>query len=114
MATSQATIDYLLDQLSGVPSVTARKMFGEYAVYCSGKVVGLVSNDTLFVKITDEGKRFAGSSYEEGEAYPGSKPWMRIDEDRIEDRDWLGELIEITAMHAPRPKPKKKKAAKKR
>ena len=55
MPTSQSTIDFLLDQLSGLPRVRARKMFGEYALYCQEKVVALVCDNQLFVKITPEG-----------------------------------------------------------
>jgi TfoX/Sxy family transcriptional regulator of competence genes len=103
-------MDYILDQLSGVRDVSARKMFGEYAIYCGRKVVALVCDDTLFVKITDAGKNFVGEQYAEGEAYPGAKPSMLIDGDLIEDREWLAELVEITAAHLPAPKPKKQRA----
>ena len=60
MNTKQETIDYILDQLVAVADVSVRKMFGEYALYCEGKVVGLVCDDTLYVKITEEGKEFVG------------------------------------------------------
>ncbi len=69
MATKQSTIDYILDQLAAVPGVSARKMFGEYALYYMGKVVALVCDDTLFVKITDAGRAFVGKDHEEGFAY---------------------------------------------
>jgi TfoX/Sxy family transcriptional regulator of competence genes len=52
MATKQSTIDYLLDQLGSLPKVRARKMFGEYALYCNEKVVALICDDELYVKIT--------------------------------------------------------------
>ena len=107
MGTTQETVDYILDQLGA--GVTERKMFGEYALYAGGKVVALVCDDTLFVKITEAGRKFVGNNYEEGNPYPGSKPWMRIDADLIEQREWLSELIDITSDHAPAPKPKKKK-----
>lgn len=109
MATKQSTIDYILDQLASAGDVSARKMFGEYALYCDGKVVGLVCDDTLYVKITDKGKEFVGKYYEEGYAYKGAKVSMKIDEDHIDDREWLTELIEITASHLPMPKKKKPK-----
>ena len=109
MATKQSTVDYICDQLSSIDSISARKMFGEYALYAEGKVVALICDDQLFVKITDEGKKFVGKHYEEGEAYPSAKPSMLINEDLIDDREWLTELIEITAQYAPEPKPKKKK-----
>ncbi|MES3031320.1 MAG: TfoX/Sxy family protein [Patescibacteria group bacterium] len=112
MSTQQSTIDYILDQLAGGEVVTSRKMFGEYALYCSGKVVALVCDDTLFVKITEEGKTFVEDLYKEGAPYPGAKPWMMIDSDKLEDRQWLRELISITAEHAPLPKVKTKKKKK--
>ena len=109
MATKQSTTDYLLDQLSAVPDIRARKMFGEYALYCRGKVVALVCDNELFVKMTEPGKKFVGGSYEEGFAYPGAKPSMHIPGDLLEDTSFLSELIEITARTLPMPKPKKLK-----
>ncbi len=108
MATKQSTIEYIEDQLADVSEIHSRKMFGEYALYCGDKVVALVCDDQLFVKITEEGKIFVGAGYEEGNAYPGAKPSIRIDEDRIEDHEWLCELIRITAKHLPVPKRKTK------
>lgn len=101
MATSQETIDFILDQLAGMGNISARKMFGEYALYCDGKVVGLICDDTLYIKITEQGKAFVGAYYQEGNAYAGAKPSMVIDGDRIEDHVWLGELIRITANNVP-------------
>lgn len=109
MSTKQSTVDYILDQLASVRGVVARKMFGEYALYCNGKVVGLICVDTLFIKTTDEGRNFVGKYYKEGYAYKGAKISMVIDEDRIDDREWLSELIQITADHLPLPKKKLKK-----
>ncbi len=109
MATQSSTINYLLDQLASVSGVRVRKMFGEYALYCNDKVVALVCDDELFVKITQSGKEFVGDQYQEGTAYPGAKPSMRIDMDMAENRDWLCELIAITEAALPEPAPKKKK-----
>lgn len=107
MSTTQSTIEYIVDQLISLEGVTFRKMFGEYALYYQTKVVALVCDDKLFVKITDEGKAFVGAPYKEGLPYPGAKAWLEIDEEQIEDRAWLSELIEITAEALPIPKPKK-------
>lgn len=107
MATKQSTVDYILDQLVSVDDVSTRKMFGEYALYVNGKVVGLVCDDTLYVKSTEQGKIFSGTYYQEGYAYPGAKVSMVIDEDRIEDREWLSELVRITADNIPLAKKKK-------
>jgi TfoX/Sxy family transcriptional regulator of competence genes len=106
MKTKQSTIDYILDQLISAGDVSARKMFGEYALYCDGKVVALVCRDTLFVKITEQGKKFVGKLCKEGHAYKGAKISMVIDDDRIEDREWLSELVRITADSLTAPKSK--------
>ncbi len=105
-------MDFILDQASSGGVVSARKMFGEYALYLDGRVIALVCDDMLFVKITEPGKEFVSEEYEEGPAYPGAKPSMVIGEDRIEDREWLTELFRITAEHVPLPKPKKPKIKK--
>ena len=112
MATKQSTIDYILDQLSSIRNVSARKMFGEYALYVGTKVVGLICDDALYIKITEPGKDFGGINYVEGLPYPGAKPWMKINEEQIEDSDWLGSLVLITAENLPLPKPKVKKKVK--
>jgi DNA transformation protein and related proteins len=107
MATKQSTIDFILDQLLRLNNISARKMFGEYALYCDGKVVGLVCDDIFYVKITEPGKIFVGAYYKEGNTYEGAKPSMMIDGGQLEDREWLGELIKITADNLPLPKIKK-------
>ena len=105
MATKQHILDFILEQMSGVPDVTARKMFGEFAIYSTGKVVALVCDDQLFVKPTDPGKNFIGT-VTEGAPYPGAKPCFLIEGDQWEDGDWLSELIRLTANALPLPKPK--------
>jgi DNA transformation protein and related proteins len=107
MATSQNTIDFILDQLSTLPKIRARKMFGEYALYCDEKVVALVCDDQLFVKITAPGKALVGDGYAEGIAYPGAKPSLLVSADDLEDHERLCELIRITADALPAPRPKK-------
>lgn len=112
MGTSERTIAFLLDQLGAVRGVQARKMFGEYALYCGEKVVALVCDDRLFVKITAPGKELLGKRYAEGFAYPGAKASILVGADDMEDHERLAELIRVTAASLPAPKPKKKKATK--
>lgn len=108
MATQQRTVDFILEQLQPAGDVSARKMFGEYALYCDGKVVALVCDEQLFVKPTKAGKNFIGT-VEEAPAYTGAKPSYLISGDQWDDTDWLAELIKITAKELPIPKPKKPK-----
>lgn len=111
MATSPGTIDYLVDQLAGAGEMRARKMFGEYALYLGGKVVALVCDDILFVKMTEVGKACAGTRAVGAPAYPGAKPWLRVEEDALDDREFLCELVRVTAEALPVPPPKKPRRA---
>jgi len=112
LSTQASTIDYLLDQLASLPSVRARKMFGEYALYCDEKVVALICDNRLFVKITAAGRALVGAEIEEGAAYPGAKPSMVIGADFLDDDERLCELIRATAAELPLPKPPKPKQRK--
>jgi DNA transformation protein len=108
MATTQNTIDFLLDQLSGAGEVSARKMFGEYCLYLAGKPVGLLCDDQLYLKPTQAGKGKLAEVVE-GSPYPGAKPHLLITADQWEDARWLCDLIRETARELPLPKPKTKK-----
>ena len=109
MASSQKTADYILQQIQSAGAVSAKKMFGEYTIYCDGKVVALVADDQLFVKPTAAGKQFLGT-VEEKPPYPGAKPCYFISGESWDDHDWLTQLIKLTAKELPLPKKKVKKS----
>ena len=114
MTSKQANLDFVLEQMADAGEVSARKMFGEYGIYCRGKIVALFCDDQLFVKPTAAGKAFIGK-VKEGPPYPGAKPWFLVAGDRCEDGEWLSELVQLTDRELPAPKPKTpkpKKAAK--
>lgn len=112
MASDLEFVEYACDQLGGAGHISYRKMFGEAAVYCQGKVVALICDNRLFVKPTHAGRALIGKPVE-GPPYPGAKPHFLIEE-RLDDRDWLADLIRATYAELPEPKPKKPKAAKPR
>lgn len=102
-------VEFVTDQIDAKCDISYRKMFGEFALYSKGKVVAMICDNRLFVKPTEEGRAFIGDVVE-GFPYPGAKPALLI-EDKIEDGDWLTELLTVTekALPKPKPKPKKKK-----
>lgn len=108
MATQQSTIDFLLKQMSGAGTITAKKMFGEYGLYCDEKIVALVCDDNLFLKPTDAGEKFLGG-YVEGYPYPGAKPYFLIPNEKWTDPKWLSQLVKVSAQQLPPPKKKPKK-----
>ena len=52
MASSKAYLEYVLEQLSGIPEIKHRAMMGEYIIYYQGKVIGGVYDDRFLVKPT--------------------------------------------------------------
>lgn len=107
MASDQKFVDFIVGQIVGAGEIVAKKMFGDYGIYADGKIFGLICDNKLFVKPTVGGRVFVGQVVE-GQAYPGAKPSFMIEE-KVEDSDWLSELVKITVKELPEPKPKKKK-----
>lgn len=107
MASDQNFVNYVIDQIENAGEITAKKMFGEYGIYSDEKLFGLICDNKLFIKPTEAGRAFIGHVVE-APPYPGAKPCFLI-EDKIEDRQWLSELVRITVSELPMPKPKKKK-----
>jgi TfoX/Sxy family transcriptional regulator of competence genes len=107
MASNQNFVDFVLEQIKNAGEITAKKMFGEYGIYSDGKLFGLICDNKLFIKPTISGREFI-SDVVEAPPYEGAKPSFLIEE-KIEDSDWLSELIRISLKELPPPKPKKKK-----
>ena len=108
MATNQSTVDYIVEQITGAGAVVGRKMFGEYAVFCDGKMVALICDDQLFIKPTVAGQSHIGSITERP-PYKGAKPYFWISGDRWDDSDWLIELVRVSAAELPLPVKKARK-----
>jgi TfoX/Sxy family transcriptional regulator of competence genes len=113
MASDQSYVDYVCEQIAAAGAISHRKMFGEYAVYCNGKVVALVCDNQLFVKLTDAARKLLNHIIE-GQPYPGAKPWVVADE-FLDDEELVTRLIRDTAATLPAPAAKKpsKKVSKK-
>jgi TfoX/Sxy family transcriptional regulator of competence genes len=107
MASELSFVEFVVEQMESAGAVSYRKMFGEYAVYCTGKLVALICDNQLFVKPTDGGRAYMGNVVE-APPYPGAKSYFLIEEN-LEDPEWMSALIKLTAQELPLPQPKKKK-----
>ncbi|AFG36491.1 TfoX/Sxy family protein [Spirochaeta africana] len=102
MASSQEIVDFICEQIQDAGEIRSRKMFGEYAVYCNNKVIGLICQDSLYIKPTKAGRAYIGVPTEVP-PYNGAKPYFLV-EDQVEDREWLSELVRQTEQELPPPK----------
>jgi TfoX/Sxy family transcriptional regulator of competence genes len=107
MATRQDLTDYLTEQMGSAANVRSRKMFGEYAIYCDEKVIALVCDDQLYLKVTAAGLRLLPEA-EHGPAYPGAKPSIIVPEELYDNHEFMSRLARETAAELPLPKPKKR------
>jgi TfoX/Sxy family transcriptional regulator of competence genes len=105
-------VEYVCEQIRGAGQVSHRRMFGEFAVYCDGKVVALVCDNQFFLKPTDAGKALL-DRVKEAPPYPGAKPYFLIDA-QLDDAEAAATLVRVTAAALPAPAAKPaRKAAKK-
>lgn len=111
MASKLEFVQYVTDQLSEAGTVTYRKMFGEYGVFCNGKFFAVICDDQFFVKITEAGKSVCGD-FDKVPPYEGAKPYFLIE--NVDDRTLLTELTIATCSQLPDPTPKKKNSTKKK
>ncbi len=113
MATRPQTIEDLMDALRELPGLSARKMFGEYALYLHGKVVALICDDLLYVKPTP-GALAVVTAPTMAPPYRGAKDHICL-ESALDDPDLTIATLSAVAADLPEPKPKappKPKAAK--
>ena len=107
MASDKKFMDYIVDQIDNAGEITYKSMFGEYGVFSDGKIFALVCDNKLFVKPTEGGREFI-KDVVEAPPYPGAKPSFLIEE-KIDDREWISNLVRITIKELPAPKIRKKK-----
>lgn len=105
MSTDAATAAHILDTVSGAGNVAMRKMFGEYTLYCDGKVVALVCDNQLFIKPIPEARALLPGAADAA-PYPGARLHLLV-EGELDDPDLMSRLVRAVADALPAPKPKK-------
>lgn len=112
MATQPETVAFILEQLGNSKHFTTRAMFGEYALYADGKVVALICDDHLFVKILPASESLADVC-EQDTPYSGAKLHYLVEESQLSTLEDLPEILCAIAESLPVKKPKKRKLSKK-
>ena len=106
MASSSDFVQYIADQCGGAGEIVVKKMFGDYGIYCDGKIFGLICDDRFYLKPTDEVRPLL-RTIEMRPPYEGAKDYFYIAD--LDDRDYLSQLVRETCKALPEPKPKKKR-----
>lgn len=93
MSSNIDIVEYIADQCSGAGVITVRKMFGDYGIYCDGKIFGLICDNRFYVKPTDAGRALL-RTVDLLPPYEGAKDYFYIAD--VDDRDYLSELVKAT------------------
>lgn len=104
MASNKDFVQYIVEQCAEAGEIVAKKMFGDYGIYCDGKIFGLICDDCLYVKPTEEGKKVLREVVMRP-PYEGAKDYFMVAD--VDNRAYLSELVKVTCEALPAPTSKK-------
>ena len=104
MSSSKEYLEYILEQLSDLDEISHRAMMGEYIIYYRGKIIGGIYDDRFLVKPVKAAMAMMPDAKREL-PYEGAKEMLLVGD--VEDREFLGKLLE--AMYDELPAPRKKR-----
>jgi len=104
MASNADYVQYIAEQCSGAGEITAKKMFGDYGIYCDGLLFGLICDDRFFIKPTETALSLAKEKILRP-PYEGARPYLYIAD--VDDCDYLSQLVRQTCKELPLPKKRK-------
>ncbi|MCL4233282.1 MAG: TfoX/Sxy family protein [Deltaproteobacteria bacterium] len=123
MASKNAFVEYLLDQLGRIDGVRARAMFGGHGIYRHDLMFGLVADDVRYLKVDARNKDAfveagSGPFVYEANGRRMEMSYYSCPEGALDDRDelarWAGLAMDAalrTAGTKPKPKPQSKAAS---
>ena len=66
MVASDTFAEFLREQFAPLGGITMRRMFGKTGVFCDGVMFGMVTENTLYLRVDDENKE----TFKEAERHP--------------------------------------------
>ena len=105
MASNADFVQYIADQCSSAGEIVTKKMFGDYAIYCNGRIFGLICDDCLYLKPTKAARLLLREEVLRP-PYEGAKDYFYIAD--VDDRDYLSMLVSETCKELPEAKKRKR------
>ena len=95
MASHRDFVDYVAEQLREAGVIRAKRMFGEYGLYCDGIFFAVICDDQLFVKRTPQGEE-AFPNLPKAPPYAGAKDYILVED--VDDRETMAALVRLTCL----------------
>ena len=86
MSSSPQYLQFVLEQLSDLPSISCRPMMGEYILYYQDKIIGGIYDNRLLIKPVKSALSLLKDPVYET-PYPGAKQMLLIQQ--VEDKDFF-------------------------
>jgi len=93
MASNPEFVKYIVDQCAESGKIEARKMFGDYGIYCNGQIVGLICDNAFYLKLTEPVRPIL-RTVDPRPPYPGAKAYFYIED--VDDHDYLSTIVRST------------------
>lgn len=93
MASNKAFVNYIIEQLQDAGDIRAKRMFGEYGLFCDGVFFAVICDNQLFIKITPQ-VEITFSDLHKAPPYEGAKDYILVEE--IDDRGFITKLTRMT------------------
>lgn len=90
VVSSKEYLNFILEQLSELESVSYRAMMGEYILYYKGKIIGGIYDDRLLVKPVKSAVEYV-SKAEYALPYEGAKKMLLVDD--VDNKEYLRGLF---------------------
>lgn len=120
MTASPDFAEFLTEQLEPLGRVVLRRMFGKTGVFCDGVMLGMVADNTLYVRVNEENREIM----KEGAEYPpinyakGGKQidlaFWRVPDRLMDEPDELVQWARVALAAARRVSRKRRAPGKKR
>lgn len=105
MASTKEYLDFILEQLSGLENVAFKPMMGEFILYYREKIIGGIYDDRFLLKPVSAAAALMPDAKREL-PYEGAKEMLLVD--RVENKEFLAELVKAMYPELPAPHPVKK------
>lgn len=104
MASDKGFVDYVAEQLGDAGSIRAKRMFGEYGLFCDGVFFAVICDDQLFIKITPQGE-VAFPHLPKAPPYEGAQDYILVED--VDGWETVTALTRLTCLALGEQTPKR-------